>query len=1000
VLILRNQSGAALCLLSNAVDIAADLKYNEVSTLIFSIAAQVNGQPTEGYEKIIGLRVVELRGVGLFVLMNPETTSDGVVEKKKCTCYALEHEFVNKQIFMESGAYNFWDPLDPGSTVLGEILRLMPSWQVGAVDSALLGKYRTFDVKGENAYNFMKGTLQKAYQCIFYFDTYNRLIHVRDANRIAPSNSVYISHDNLAKKIDVKEDTDGIVTVLDVSGADGVNIRDVNPDGTNKLVNLDYFMTTDNFCTAMIEKYWAWKAVYQECRSGYYNLSVEFAIQTMRQVTEAAALTDLYGSKTKEEAVQATIIQGIAKGTHVDANLADVNARIIAWEAKIAAQQGLLEQIQAALDGLHDSLVSINQQAKISAHFSPEEMLLFDGYCKEDAIQESTFVVAAAQYYADTPTITNDFPAGVQVTDAAISGVPSVNGKIIYNITGGTVVIPGKVSATIRRGTLEYAQTGAVVMSVLMASGMINGDAMESGTISLTGNAGALQHDMAPDPDAPGMTSTPTNLRFAGDPGKGSQLSFVVNTGYLYATKNTSEYERHAVSWDLFEYGEEVLQKLSQPTFHFTIDSGNFFTAEGFELFRNSLKLGEKVYLHIGEQQVLQPIVTGVSLNFNDWASLTLSFSDSYLSGENEFRLVDLLEQSISMGKTVDSNKFSYLAFTDSGAQTDIRRFMDSALDVTRNAIMSSADQAITFDEAGLRLRKWANAAHTAYDPKQIWMSNNSIMLTKDGWNGASIAIGEFRGPEGDALYGIVAENLVGRMIAGNHLVIESESKYGGSSVFVVDGNGVRLNNADISVTSASGNQIVLNPDVGFVMGRNIITGSSGANTTNANFWADTAGNLTMKGTVYAEGGSIKIMGASFGTEIIPGRIIFYKNGVATGSVGIDTSDGKLTLAVEKVLADNISDYDLVGSDAPPPKSGIQKIIEWVVNQVFGPVINLINPTIGRVTELERYWKPVADGGANMGGRIVDLENWRVNVNNALASLQAQIDTINAQLGG
>ena len=360
MLILRNKSGKALCLLSNAVDVAIDLKFNEVSTLTFTIASRVNGEPTEGYEKIIGLRVVELRGVGLFVLMNPEISSDGIVEKKKCTCYSLEHEFVNKQIFMENGTFNFWDPLNPGKTVLGEILRLMPSWHVGSVDSALVEKYRTFDVKGENIYNFMKGTLQKAYQCIFYFDTYNRLIHARDASRIVPSNSVYISHDNLAKRIDIKEDTDGIVTVLDVNGADGVNIRDVNPDGTNKIINLDYFMSkepdgsNDNFPPGMIEKYWAWKAVYRESRSAYYNLSVEAVLQTMRKVTEEAALVDLFGEKTKEEAIQATIIQGIARGTHTEADLAGVNARIAQWEAKIAAQRNLLGVVS-----------SVNQPRKV-----------------------------------------------------------------------------------------------------------------------------------------------------------------------------------------------------------------------------------------------------------------------------------------------------------------------------------------------------------------------------------------------------------------------------------------------------------------------------------------------------------------------------------------------------------------------------------------------------------------------------------------------------------
>jgi len=133
-----------------------------------------------------------------------------------------------------------------------------------------------------------------------------------------------------------------------------------------------------------------------------------------------------------------------------------------------------------------------------------------------------------------------------------------------------------------------------------------------------------------------------------------------------------------------------------------------------------------------------------------------------------------------------------------------------------------------------------------------------------------------------------------------------------------------------------------------------------------------------------------------FGTEILPGRIVFYKNGIPAGSIGI--TNGDLTLVVDRVVADNISDHDLVGPDAPPPRSGLQAAIAWVVNTMFGPVINLINPTIGRVTELERYWLPVNQGGANMGGRIVALETWRGTVNASLTGLQSQIDTIRSML--
>ena len=59
---------------------------------------------------------------------------------------------------------------------------------------------------------------------------------------------VFLSTQNLAKQIEVTEQSENIVTRLDVNGAEGVTIRDVNPTGTNKLIDLELiFMNTGNF---------------------------------------------------------------------------------------------------------------------------------------------------------------------------------------------------------------------------------------------------------------------------------------------------------------------------------------------------------------------------------------------------------------------------------------------------------------------------------------------------------------------------------------------------------------------------------------------------------------------------------------------------------------------------------------------------------------------------------------------------------------------------------
>ena len=89
-----------------------------------------------------------------------------------------------------------------------------------------------YDSGDQNIYNFIKSDLQESYGCVFDFDTYNRLIYVRDITNEPETTPVLFSMDNLIKEVSVEEDTESIVTQLSVYGADNVDIRSVNPMGT------------------------------------------------------------------------------------------------------------------------------------------------------------------------------------------------------------------------------------------------------------------------------------------------------------------------------------------------------------------------------------------------------------------------------------------------------------------------------------------------------------------------------------------------------------------------------------------------------------------------------------------------------------------------------------------------------------------------------------------------------------------------------------------------
>lgn len=843
VLILKNTAGVPIGTLGSAMNITADIKYNEASVLEFEVPAQVDGVDTPHYDSVIGMRIIELQDIGQFILINPKEVGDGVKKIKYCKAYSLEYEFTFKKLSLASSTYNFWNPVTPDSTLMQIILELMPSWSLGYIDSELVGKYRTFEVSDENLYNFIKGTIQESYNCIFDFDTMTRRINVKSAKSTVPTNPVYISNGNLAEEITVEENTENIVTRLDVNGADGVTIRDVNPMGTNQIINLDYFMNTDNFDTALIEKYWSWKDTYKNYQQQYYNLSVEYALQIMRKTTEQAALVELEHETTSLENQQAVIIQAIASNLEQQSSLNAINRQISSKQSEIKAKKAEIEDIEADAAAVYAQLVEINKLTKFESFFTKEEYLQLDRYIKDDSVSESSFVVQTTDSYTDEDVGNSIANKKISISGASISKVTNAQKKDIYDIKGGKVT-SDFIDAEIISAAFERATDNSFVMTAYLGAGTTGDTRFPKGCFSITGKVSSVSHDLTADSEAPDMMN-------------GTKLSVTIASGYLYFTRNTSEYEKRAVAWDLFEYGNEILTKISQPAYTFSITSSNFLGIDEFVKFKNKLRHGEKIYVGISEDETLAPICIGLKFEFASPDSLSLEFSDTYVSSDSSFLLADLLEQSVSMGKSVDLNKYSYSAFMDSGASTKVKDFMTTALDVSKNAIMSSKEQAISWGDSGIRLRKWSDAAHTEYEPKQVWLNNNSILMTSNNWATAELAIGNFYDENLGDCWGIVAPNIVGTLLAGSNLVIESAKQDGGVAVFKMDAEGCVLHNSTFSVTSDNTNShILIDPEHGFMIGKYPLIKADGTiDSSKKLFYADTKGNLTLVGTIYASAG-------------------------------------------------------------------------------------------------------------------------------------------------
>lgn len=924
--ILRDMDGKALKTLTHALSPTGTFAYTNTSEINFSYSNQADGQVLEEYDLLTDMRILDVQGYGQFVLKNPRETDNGVSKIKECHFYSLEYEFTNKTITLEEGTYNFWNPLAPSGTIMGMILEEMPNWSIASISTKLIGKYRTFNIDNQNILDLMRSELQEKYGCIFSFDTYNRKIYVRSVDDNVAIKPVYLSTSNLLKEIEISYQTEDIVTVLDVNGADGVDIRSVNPMGTNRIYNLDQYMNTDYFSTTIINKWNAWKQNYQSYQQTYYDLVIEQQMQISRYQTEVAALGTLNGEMQTLEKQRAVTIQAIANDSALQSDLNAINLQITSKQSEINSKSSTLSQIENSIQTLTNHLKAINTLTSFEAFFNSSELLTLDKYFRCGKLTDSSFVATEVDSYG-TDAVTKMLSSAIfNLTNLTTLRRETHDGNMtFYTMRGGKIQQSGtefNINADIVNGTLQVNNDRSFVFSLYLSVGTLNGTVFPSGTLSMTG-----------------MMTTVTTP-------DSETLQFRVSNSTVYLTQAVTEYQKMSIEWELYEYGVECLNKLSLPTYNFSVNSANFFALEDFLAFAKQFELGEKVYLDMGEN-VISPIVVGVTLDFDDPTTLELDFGDSFTLNNEPITFKDFLSQSISMGSSLDFNQFNYSNFVNSGAQTSVKSFMESAIDTMRNAILSGDHNEMTIDPTGLRMRKYDESTGN-YDPRQVWATYNSIMFTSDNWQHAEIGIGEFVDKNLGSLFGIVAPAIVGTILAGSQLVIESEKTDGGVVVFKVDAEGASLHNASFNLYGTSGGRIDLGATLGIVVGTDRNTMMSynakgnptGVKTKNGrtitrisnltsgdepipNLWADMFGDLWLRGRIYATdgifNGTVYARDGEFIGKVIANSGLF--KGTVQASQYLD-STGKNMMTNEKwnpeylnLLGLNVNDNFIIDSN-------------------------------------------------------------------------------------
>lgn len=862
--ILKTKHGQKLGPLGRYFNLKMELKYNEVSELSFTLPAFSHGKSTPFYERLGGEMLLQVDPYGVFVLEEPDIEGDGIAEKKYCTAHSREYELAGKQIVFGKGVYPLYDPTNTSETILGIAFERAYGWKIGHVSSTLYNRYRSFDQTDSKVLDFLLNDAQKSFGCVFIFDTYSKTVDVIDAEEAAVKLPIYLSFDNLLSQVKISGDSSNMATRLLVSGAEGVDIRNVNPTGTSEIIDLGYHISAGDIPTSIAEKYRSWKNTLYANQAYYTSLISMRNTAYARYLTEKARLADLEGELASLDNLRSVNLQGRAMATeqgpatkegtvaYFDARLAEIAVEYRQKEQDIAVQKQLLASIQTEYDGFTSDIKAVNDKLRLEAFFTQDELVVLNSYLIDGTFSDPTFAVFDVDISGESDSFQKSTSAtvafsGVTAVDVEMTaqwecsnhhafsytGTPSVcpvcgstslhlmSGaqRRVLALSGGTITVQGdayNLSSRLVSGTLEQKDGADVVFSAFLGSGTGNGKSFPSGNLTCVCKstfsidsvlAGMERIIETTRDDETGVSHD--DVSYYGD------FNIATTDNAFYFTRNVTENQRYSVEQELYDYAEQALQELAYPVYEFTVKSGNLIWDQKFEPFKNALELGSAVYLQLNDTTRLKPVLLEVHLDFEKQENFELIFSSRFQTKrpDNVNKLKSTIEKTKSTSRTLDFKQHTFGSFEEGGGALALAKMLQAGYDAALSQIMAGKDQCVTINEAGIKI--------AAVDGKEYIMLNNGMIALVDSQrNEVKMAMGHFfNAASGTDFVGILADIIGGTLIAGKNLIIECPDVNGGVAQFRVDSSGVFLNNSRFYLQSDGGGKIGMDANYGIFGG-------------------------------------------------------------------------------------------------------------------------------------------------------------------------------------
>ena len=739
--------------------------FNAVSDLNF-VCYKVSDEddPDNLYSKLSEKQAVYVDDIGFFCIteIREHVAEDKVY--KDVTAQSCETEIRNKTMpgefyAQESNLDYAYNTTFEFNALIELLVRAIPGWSLAHVDSSLMGVYRTFEDISEdtNILSFMLTNMQDAYECIFTFDTKQRLIYVYAQNNYVHMTDIHLTYRDVVESLTMTSSSDDLYTALNVTGDGNLNITGVNPLGTNVLYKYNHFF--ESMLSALSTKVATWQSLVESYESSYYTYNTQYYTKLGERSTAQSSLGSITSQlemyqRCRENIVAASEIKYRDSLCYVSGN------EKVNQIANITTEYNNSGATIVVVPTHVDTLTISDDEATTTATAS--------GTAGSEIV---------ALYVKDSEGIyTQSLTQSSSATEDHFTYDPS-NNKLTFH-TGQFA--DGTAIAVFYHPTDPSVDEDAVIITDLIdeIDAIIGGLQFDQQTeadaiAALDSELSTIKADIDAIHSAVAMDTYFTNSEL-------SSLSLYTFEGdytdeYVTTTDSMTPAQQLAQSKVLYDRAVSQLTRIATPTQQFDLDVESFIFQKEFQDWAEQLETGCLINVELEQNDVAQLFLSNFTVNYAD-ASLSMTFGNRYNKYDQQTLFNDVLGKINRTSNSINFVKDTLYPIT-SGEFNEIKRALSQMRILSAGQAIASEYQDFVIDSTGITGKQ--RSGDDGFNPEQIKIVNNMLALTDDNWETCKVAIGKILLNDGSYKYGVNAEVLMGEILIGNELHILGQNMNG-----------------------------------------------------------------------------------------------------------------------------------------------------------------------------------------------------------------------------